>query len=216
MGRPVDKARETFKNDPLNPDPEKHAAPRKNRIAWAILAPAHWGSKRTACTRYRNWSTVMWWPKKSSQSSLEHGTRITYSRACLSFQDVKIHPMKWSADQNWKTLSDLSGWGPSHGIPSKIHPIYPHIQCIICLLPKNSTYPKVSQGVPRCPKGKVCLPSHSCPKADRMTRSIRAWSMKNMNKRSESSESSDGTPGGRPPKKELVLKWLDSPHMSAP
>ena len=53
--------------------------------------------------------------------------------------------------------------------------------------------PKVSQGVPRCPKvpkGKVCLPSHSCPKADRMTRSIRAWSMKNMIKRSESS---DGT-----------------------
>ena len=53
--------------------------------------------------------------------------------------------------------------------------------------------PKVSQGAPRCPKvpkGKVCLPSHSCPKADRMTRSIRAWSMKNMIKRSESS---DGT-----------------------
>ena len=71
----------------------------------------------------------------------------------------------------------------------------------------------LSQGVPRCPKvpkGKVCLPSHSCPKADRMTRSIRAWSM------IKRYESSDGTPGGRPPKKELVLKWLDSLHMSAP
>ena len=43
--------------------------------------------------------------------------------------------MKWSADQNWKTLS---GWGPSHGIP-KIHPI-------------SNVELHLSQGVPRCPK----------------------------------------------------------------
>ena len=109
---------------------------------------------------------------------MEH-VLYTYSRACLSFQDVKIHPMKWSADQNWKTLS---GWGPSHGIP-KIHPIsnalfafsrrtplIPRCPKVSQGVPRCPRCPKVSQGVPRCPKVSQGVPR--CPKVSKVSQGV--------------------------------------------
>ena len=162
------------------------APPQKNRIAWAILAPARWGSKRTACTRGVGCDVVTT-EGAARVAYPKHGTSITHSRVYLTFQDVNIHPMTCSAD--WKTLSDL---GPSCGIPYKTHPIFNDWFMIIWYyLPKELH-------LTRCPKvpSKVYLPSHSCPKADRMTRSIRAWSTtKNALNLT-----------GRPSKKELILK----------
>lgn len=88
--------------------------------------------------------------------------------------------MKWSADQNWKTLS---GWGPSHGIP-KIHPI-------------SNVELHLSQGVPRCPKVSQGAQRARCAFRATLVRKLTEWlavfapgAWRKMIKRSESS---DGT-----------------------